>query len=351
MRQFALDAAYVTFVIQMYLFAIPAAISFWYLYREVVALPPESDDQDGEHKPRRKTDALPDLRPLNCPSCGAGVPLNESAMRCGHCGTEFPVPPEYEQIRTARAKTAVTLHRAERYWRIVSTLTSKRAVVLALIAAVWLITCLVVIILAYGTPDIARFEDAACSFLLPTATLVIWILMLLFIAMSVSMKIRAVFPRIENIGAAATEGSGNCSDCGGAIRFERGGLAALCGYCGVATYRVKIAVRAADEASGTAERSSAILVEQMARFRDSVDEYLSIPILFVAVPAVIVGVIWLLLVAAGAAISAVVWAIGYFIVALFLYPIPTLIALVALAALYYYRVPIIGRLRSMTGRT
>lgn len=340
-----LDAAYTTFVIQMYLFAIPAAVSLWYLYREVIALPP-TPEKKNENRPPRKTDALPDLLPLNCPSCGAGVPLNESKMLCGHCGTEFPVPPEYEEIRSARAKTADTLHRAEKYWRIVSVLTSNWVLVLTLVTATWLSICLAIVIFARGTPEIERFREAAYSFWIPLATLVVWILTLFFIAMTVSMKVRSALPKVENIRSAAAESSGNCSDCGGAIRFDRGDLAALCGYCGVATYRVKIAVRAANEASKTAETSSAILVDQMAQFRDSTEEYLSVPILFIAVPSVIVGVIWLLMVAAGAALSAAVWTLGYLIVALFLYPLPTLIGLAALGILFYYRKPILGRQRS-----
>jgi hypothetical protein len=348
MRQLALDAAYITFVVQMYLFAIPAAVSFWYLYREVIALPPEAEKDD--EKPPRKTDGLPDLQPLNCPSCGAGVPLNESSMLCGHCGTEFPVPPEYEQIRSARAKTADTLHRAERYWRIVSVLTSNWVLVLTLVAAVWLIACLVLMIAAYGTPDIARFKDVAHPFLIPLATLVIWIAMLLFIPMTISMKARAALPTIENVGAAAAEETGNCRDCGGAIHFRPGDLAAVCGYCSVATYRVKIAVRAAGKARESAVRSSAILVDQMAQFRDSAEEYLSIPILLVAVPAVIVAVLWLLFVAAGAALTLAVWALSYLIVGLFLYPIPTVLGLAAAAVLIYFRKPLIARARSLFGK-
>ncbi len=350
MRQLALDAAYVTFVIQMYLFAIPTVASFVYLFRETILVPLEGFGKDDKNRPPRKADDLPELQPLNCPSCGAGVPLNESAMNCRHCGTEFPVPPEYEEIRTARTKTARTLRRAERYWRIVKVLTSKRAIVLALAAAVWLIVCLVVIIFAYGTPDIDRFTQVASPQIMPVATLVMWILMLLYIALSVSMTIRKRLPKIDNIGTAATEASGNCSNCGGAIRFERGDLAALCGYCGVATYRVKIAVRSAVEASNAADLSSALLTRQMRQFSASVEDYLSVPILFIVVPTGILGGLWLLLVVLALAFSLFVWVVTFVIVELIVHPIPTLIALAGLGALYYYRKSILGRLRSMTGR-
>jgi|GEM_PF-6031916 len=336
MSRIVIDAAYITFVVQLYLFVIPAAVSIWYLIREVFVLKPLPEERKAGGSRRNSAD-LPDLEPLNCPSCGAGVPLDIFSMKCRHCGTEFPVPPEYEEIRIARSETAVDLHRAERYWRVASVLSSNWVLSATLIASLWLIACLIVIFSINNTDELLRFKEVAYSYAIPITTQIIWIATLLFIGISITLKVRSALPEIKNIDAAALEGNAQCRDCGGAIYFRAGDLAALCGYCGVSTYRVSVAVKAAVDADTTAKESSAILVEQMSLFRDSIEEYLSVPILVIAVPTVLAILAWLLFVGTGVLFSAFVWIIAYIIVNLVTHPLLTLSVLTALAALFFFR--------------
>ncbi|KXK02219.1 MAG: hypothetical protein UZ17_ACD001001589 [Acidobacteria bacterium OLB17] len=345
MKHSLIEAAYYTFILQLYLFAIPAAASICYLLREVFANK-ETPAENYEKPSRELTPDIPALQPLNCPACGAGVPLDESKMTCVHCRAEFPVPPEYEEVRTARAEAAKNLHLAERYWRIASVLASNLTVGAVLFVSAWLIACLAVVFWIYNTDEMIRFRNVLHPFAIPVATEAIWIAMLLFIGISISLKVRAALPEIKETKAAAKDEISNCKNCGGAIHFRAGDLAALCGYCGVSTYRVAVAVKVAADAGRTARESSAILVVQMRALKDSVEEYLSVPILVIAVPIVLVAVAWFLFAALGAIFGAFIWGLAYLIVGLRLYPIPTASAIVIFGLLFYFRKAILRRLRS-----
>jgi hypothetical protein len=69
--------------------------------------------------------------------------------------------------------------------------------------------------------------------------------------------------------------------CGGSIAYERGDLATVCGYCGVETYRVKVAWQARQRAKHSRQVATFSLVEAMQVSREKVDDLISTPAILI----------------------------------------------------------------------
>ena len=348
MEKLTFDLVYATFVAQTFLFAIPMIVAAWSFIKDVVWLPApiRGKGKIPKHLPVSETE----LQPLNCPSCGSGVPLNEAAMKCPSCGNVFPVPREYQEIRHARHLAIEKIDRAQRLWRFVSFLTSNWTLGVVIILTLWLTVCLVVILTWIDTQNLVPFERFSDTYRVPYLTLFFWIAMLAFIAISISGKFRSELPVIENIPAAANSETVQCANCGGTIGFDAGQFGSLCGYCGVETFRVKIARLTAIAEGKTAEKASNRLTSEMDRFADAIEDYLAVPKLLVA--GLIILVIGYAIFAFGfvALLTLAVWAVTILIAGLLLYPIPTLAGLIALGILYHYRKPLIARFFSAIDR-
>lgn len=348
MEKLVINAVYATFVAQTFLFAIPMIVAAWSFIKDVVWLPPviRGKGKIPKHLPVPEKE----LQPLNCPSCGAGVPLNESAMKCPSCRNVFPVPREYQEIRHARHLASVKIDRAQKLWRLVSFLTSNWTLGVVIVLALWLTFCLVVILTWIDTQSLVPFDRFSDTYYVPYLTLLFWIAMLAFIAISISIKFRSELPVIENIPAAAKAETVRCANCGGTIAFDAGQFGSLCGYCGVETFRVKIARLTAIAEGKTAEKASNRLSSEMERFADAIEDYLAVPKLLVAGLIILVIGYALFDFVLVAILTLTVWAGTILIAGLFLYPIPTLAGLIAFGVLYHYRKALIARFFSAIDR-
>jgi len=348
MEKLVFNAVYATFVAQTFLFAIPMIVAAWSFIKDVVWLPPviRGKGKIPKHLPVPETE----LQPLNCPSCGSGVPLNEAAMKCPSCGNVFPVPREYQEIRHARHLAIEKIDRAQRLWRFVSFLTSNWTLGVVILLTLWLAACLVVILTWIDTPNIVPFERFSDTYRVPYLTLISWILTLGFIAISISGKFRSALPVIEKTGAAAKAETVRCENCGGTIGFKAGQFGSLCGYCGVETFRVKIAGLTAIAEGKTAEKASNRLSSEMDRFADAIEDYLAVPKLLVAGLIILVVGYAIFDFVIVTVLTLTAWAGAILFVGLFLYPIPTLAGLITLGILYHYRKPLKARLLAALDR-
>ncbi len=327
---------YGTFAVQMFAFAIPVAGAVWFLIKETILLPVPAETA-ARPKGGGRAALDKELQPLNCSNCGAGVPLNEASMECSHCRTAFPVPPEYQEIRHLRQLANEKIRRAQTYWKTASIATSDVVLGMAVFLAIWLIVCLVLMISWIGTPKIAPFDEFLEVYKVPGLTLIFWIGTLVFIAISISLKFKRRLPQIERLEASTRAETISCSNCGGAVGFQAGQFGALCGYCGVDIFRVKVAQAAVRTEGETAERASDRLSSEMEHFKEAVEEFLALPILVVAGAGVLV-LGWLLVTGGLSVIlTMVVWAVVYLIAGVAYYPIPTIIGLIAAIAAWICR--------------
>lgn len=349
MEELVHDLVYATFVAQMYLFAVPVIGAFWFLIKEATLLPPHQKKEE-KTKPKPLIALEPELLPLNCPNCGGGVPLNEASMNCPRCRTVFPVPPEYEEIRQARNVATAKIKQAQKYWRLAHALTSNWTLTLAILLTVWLTASLILILTWVGTPLVTPFDEFIEVYQVPVLTLIFWIATLGFIAISISLKFRRDLPEIKKIEASTKAEITQCKNCGGAIGFEAGQFGALCGYCGVDTYRVKVARKSVQVEDKAAEKASDSLSIEMGHFQEAVEEFLALPTILVT--GVIILVVGWGLVTVGfiGILTVVVWTIVFTIVGLAYYPIPTIIGIVVLGAMIYFRIQLFSAIRSFIKR-
>ncbi|HEX7177393.1 MAG TPA: hypothetical protein VF240_19200 [Pyrinomonadaceae bacterium] len=111
-------------------------------------------------------------------------------------------------------------------------------------------------------------------------SLILWILILCFTGGMLS-KVHQELPTIdggEKVGEAETA---ECAMCGGAIAYEKGDLATVCGYCGVETYRVRVAWQARKSATQSRQAATFSLVEAMQVSKEKVDDLISTPAILV----------------------------------------------------------------------
>jgi len=209
-------------------------------------------------------DDLPHLAPLKCAQCGAGVPLNHEEMKCPRCDTPIPVPEDYGETVRLRAKVAEKMERAVAAWRRANLFT-----VWPLRLTLWLLAPVLLVVTAFGT--FSKLGDSLFAVDTKTAFLGLFaVLGGLSLAVALwayasylggtRQRLPAIPATGQKVGAAEVT---NCRLCGGGISYEAGDLAAICGYCGGETYRVRLTRRARAVAAEEKEQATLSLYDAM----------------------------------------------------------------------------------------
>ena len=111
-----LHIAVLTLLLQGFLFPLLVLMSVHWLWR-ARSTKAESDEEKPAESVEEKKLGGRVLRPLKCPSCGAGVPLRGTEMACVSCGTPVAAPPHYADIGRLRGEALTRLRRAAKYLR------------------------------------------------------------------------------------------------------------------------------------------------------------------------------------------------------------------------------------------
>lgn len=210
-------------------------------------------------------DELPHLAPLKCVRCGAGVPLNHSEMKCPRCDTPVPVPEDYGETVRLRVKAAEKMGRAVAAWRRASLFT-----VWPLRWMLWLLAPVLLVLTTFGT--FSKLGDSLFAVDTKTAFLGLFAVLgglslavALWAYASYLAGTRRRLPEIPAVGQKVGEAEvANCHLCGGVISYAAGDLAAICGYCGGETYRVRLTRRARAVAAEEKEQATLSLYDAMA---------------------------------------------------------------------------------------
>ncbi len=210
-------------------------------------------------------DELPHLAPLKCVQCGAGVPLNNEEMKCPRCDTPIPVPEDYGETVRLRAKAAEKMERAVAAWRRANLFT-----VWPLRLTLWLLAPVLLVLTAFGT--FSKLGDSLFAVNTKTAFLGLFAVLgglslavALWAYASYLGGTRKRLPEIPATGQKVGEAEvANCHLCGGGISYAAGDLAAICGYCGGETYRVRLTRRARAVAAEEKEQATLSLYDAMA---------------------------------------------------------------------------------------
>jgi len=289
------DAALLTAIFQAAAFVALILATLAFIVRLFFSRGPRAARRRAAAGPAPPAPALPALQPLNCPACGAGVPLRGDVMVCPSCSHRFAAPRAYDAIRLLRDEAARRLRRATRYWRITNVLTS-RWMGRALVAlSLWLVASIP--LLYIGWDDLAYAErllqPSVPHVILAGLAYAFWIPTLWATAGMLSPKAREAMPTLEAADAPASAEAANCSQCGGAIRFEKNDLAALCGYCGVETYRARLAWNLHHLANDARKRATFSMIDAMKAVRAAVEDIAATPMIFafifIIAPAFLMG--------------------------------------------------------------
>lgn len=224
-------------------------------------------------------DELPHLAPLKCERCGAGVPLKADHMQCPRCDNSIPVPEDYAATVRLRAKATEQMAKAVAAWRHAHLFTVwPIRWTLWLLAPVWLVATGIGLFSNLGNSLFAI--NTAVAFLALFAMLGGLSLAVAFWAYAIYLNgTRQRLPVIPVVGQQVGEAEvTGCHLCGGGISYADGDLAAICGYCGGETYRVKLARRARAVATEEKEQATLSLYDAMTEIvarRQKAFKYLS----------------------------------------------------------------------------
>jgi hypothetical protein len=293
------DAAFWTIILQVISFILLLPVTLYLIFKGSIT-PALSNKKTDEKEISNPTPDWPKLKPLNCPNCGAGVPLRDQKMSCPNCETSFPVPREYEEIRLFRNEAEKKLKKATGYWNWAVFLTSpwiSRGIFLLL---VWLIASPVIIGLAESKGNKPSFTilSGGKFFALAVVAWLFWIFTLFLLSGIISPRTRKLLPTLEKKENIGTAENANCSQCGGAIQYARSDPATICGYCGVEIYRAQIAWKVRNSVNEIRQKASFSLIEAVSAFREAVDDLVYTPIILmfilVILPAFLFAVFYLL---------------------------------------------------------
>lgn len=251
------EAALALFLVQGVAIPLLLLVAGWQWHRQIKRMSViEAALADGK-KQRKETisallKALPKLQPLNCASCGAPLALDGAQATCTGCRSVSSLPDDYLATMNLRRVLPKLAAAAVRHWRVARLLTFA--------PTRWFFRFMVL-----GEPALfvlvligaATFDDTwadrlferigeGWSFaimLMAFGGFILWMVVFIFLAslakeMRVETRDYARPPRMT--GGAAEEFS-TCRSCGGGLRFGRGRLAALCGYCTVPNFRAAAA--------------------------------------------------------------------------------------------------------------
>lgn len=289
------DAALLTAIFQTAAFVVLILATLAFIVRLIFSRGPRAARRRAAAGTAPPAPTLPILQPLNCPACGAGVPLRGAVMVCPSCSSRFAAPRAYESIRVLRDEAARRLRRATRYWRITNVLTS-RWMGRALVAlSLWLVASIPLLYVGWDNLAYAErlLRPSAPHVILAGLAYVFWIPTLWATAGMLSPKARQALPTLETSAAPVGAEAANCSQCGGAIRFEKNDLGALCGYCGVETYRARLAWNLHHVANDARKRATFSMIDAMKAVRAAVEDIVATPMIFafifIIAPAFLMG--------------------------------------------------------------
>ncbi|MCU0448741.1 MAG: hypothetical protein MUC97_02700 [Bernardetiaceae bacterium] len=224
----------------------------------------------------------PRLQPLNCPQCGGGLALAQTAMRCTSCGTDQPVPAAYGQLFTTRRQLLVELQAAERFWHQAQ-FWVLRPVQWGLWAAwawLWLWAGLALTADAWQTAEQQAQEATFARWLgdHPVVTealtwggglaFLVWLFALPLAAGLWQPQLRKALPTTDQPSQPLPAEATNCPQCGGGIEYAPEALATLCGYCGTETFRAKLVWQAQNQVNQARQAARFSLRTAMAAYRE-----------------------------------------------------------------------------------
>ncbi len=229
-------------------------------------------------------DNLAKLKPINCLNCGAGVPLSENEMICPNCGTKSKAPENYFDVAHAREAINGKLRDAASYLKRADLLASNWVRLAIGLLVLWLgFSLIMFLVLSYN----GNFEPYQSWFKanviiktvskLAVFTWFFWIISLTLGFLSWSPRLRKTLPTIEFNDKLGTIETANCSNCGGAISYQSNDLATVCGYCGVETYRAKLAWKLKNLTNSAHEKANFSLIEAKKYAEDAIEEIWGTP--------------------------------------------------------------------------
>lgn len=248
----------------------------------------KDSDEERAEKTERKigklppiiADRLPKLQPINCANCGAGVPLREAEMVCPSCGTKSATPESYFDVARTRKEVNEKIRQAAAYIRKARFLVSNWARYATLLFAIWLVVTLIAVLILFNNGNLEPYQTYFSSkafFALGSVSNCFWVVSLLFGFAIWSPDLKKAIPTIEldeNLGQAENT---NCSQCGGAIQYLSNDLATVCGYCGVETYRAKLAWKLRNLTNDANHKASFSLLEAKRTVEDAIWELTGTP--------------------------------------------------------------------------
>lgn len=193
------------------------------------------------------------LAPLQCQSCGAGLPLVKGQHTCPGCGTPFELPADYVATTALRERAATELQLAEKGWkriRVVSAWPLRLSLVV--LGMAWLFLTLLGHVHPIGRALYGYTHEEGWGGLYmstkPHALIILSLLGGLVVAAAFwyfaayLARARKLVPALPRIGKTSGEAeTDNCPSCGGAVYFAPGQLSCGCGYCGTELFRPSVA--------------------------------------------------------------------------------------------------------------
>lgn len=276
-----------TFILQISGFLALAAVVLY----EFFSVFSENDDLKQAKADRKKgktplifADNLPKLKPINCQNCGAGVPLQENEMICPNCGTKSKVPENYFDVAHARQAINGKIRDAATYLKRADWLASNWVRLAIGLLVLWLSFSLVMFFVLSYNGNFEPYQswvkaNAIVKMVskLAVFTWLFWIFSLLLGFLSWSQRLRKTLPTIEFNENLGTSKTANCSQCGGAISYQSNDLATVCGYCGVETYRAKLAWKLKNLTNSAHEKANFSLIESKKYVEDAIEEIWGTP--------------------------------------------------------------------------
>lgn len=169
-----------------------------------------------------------------------------------------------------------------------------------LFLSVWLIAAFIAIVVLINKGSFELYQIYLSSkiiFGLGSFSNCFWIISLLFGFAIWSPNLKKVLPTVElneNLGHCE---NAKCSQCGGAIQYQINDLATVCGYCGVETYRAKLAWKLRNLTNNANQKANFSLIEAKNSFEDAIWEITRTPRTFaflLILVAIFGGIVWLL---------------------------------------------------------
>ena len=276
-----------TFFLQIIGFAALAVIVIY----EFFSVFSESDDLKQAKADRKKGKNppivavnLPKLKPINCQSCGAGVPLQEIEMICPNCRTKSKVPEDYFDVAHAREAINGKIRVAATYMKYADWLASNWVRLSIGLLVLWLSFSFVMFFVLNYHKDFEPYgswfkANAIAETISKFAvfTFLFWIISLLLGFFVWSPRLRKTLPTIEFNEKHGTSETASCSQCGGAISYQSNDLATICGYCGVETYRAELAWNLKNLTNSAHEKANFSLIETKKYIEDAIEQIWGTP--------------------------------------------------------------------------